>query len=195
VPKGSTEPSRYPVRPQRVTTDSCAEGLALRADRARGIPGVSEQTLERFRQTYRAHFPALSGYCASLVGDRDVGAELAQEAFARLFARWRGVRDPRAFLFFVGTNLATDHWRGRKRDASLLLRLVSERGPGNDRPRSDVAEAVESLPRSLRTVVLLHYYADLPLSDIAELTHRPLGTVKRHLHEARSRLRDVLERS
>ena len=178
-----------------MTTDSCADGMALRADRALGIPGVPEQTLEQFQQTYRAHFPALSGYCSSLVGDRDVGAELAQEAFARLFARWRGVRDPRTFLFFIGTNLATDHWRKRKRDASLLVRLVSERTPATERPRSDVAEAVETLPKTLRTVVLLHYYADLPLTDIAELTHRPLGTVKRHLHEARSRLRDVLERS
>lgn len=167
----------------------------MRGARLPGIPGVSEQTMEQFQQAYRAHFPSLSGYCASLVGDRDVGAELAQEAFARLFARWRAVRDPRTYLFFVGTNLATDHWRRRTRDASLFVRLRSERGPSQDPPRSDLAEAVECLPRALRTVVLLHYYADLPLTDIAELTHRPLGTVKRHLHEARARLRDALERS
>lgn len=177
-------------------TEPCAEPLPRYAMRdPLAIPGVARETIEEFQRTYERHFPALSGYCAQLVGDRDAGADLAQEAFARLFAKWRGVRDPRAFLFYVGTNLATDHWRRRTRDASLLTRLTHERPPAAERPRSDLAEAVECLPRTLRSVVLLHYYADLPLTEIAALTHRPLGTVKRHLHEARERLRDVLERA
>jgi RNA polymerase sigma-70 factor (ECF subfamily) len=33
--------------------------------------------------------------------------------------------------------------------------------------------------------VLLHYYADLPVEEVARLIHRPVGTVKRRLHEAR----------
>jgi RNA polymerase sigma-70 factor (ECF subfamily) len=151
--------------------------------------------VERFQQLYVDHFPALSGYCASLVENREIGAELAQEAFTRLFARWRSVHDPRAFVFFVGTNLATDHWRRRRRDTSLLARLRFERARIADRPASGVVEAIAALPRPLREVVLLYYYADLPLADVATATGRPLGTVKRQLHDARARLRDLMEES
>ena len=160
-----------------------------------GVPAVAE---EPFLVLYREQFGALSAYCTSLVGNRETGAEIAQEAFTRLFARWWTVRNPRAFLFFVATNLATDHWRDSRRAESLLARLRAERRPdrvpGPDQPRSDVRDAVESLPRALRDVALLHYYADLPLAEIATLTRRPLGTVKRQLHQARALLQAALER-
>jgi RNA polymerase sigma-70 factor (ECF subfamily) len=44
----------------------------------------------------------------------------------------------------------------------------------------------------LREVVLLHYYADLPVAEVAAAIHRPVGTVKRRLHEARALLTDAV---
>jgi DNA-directed RNA polymerase specialized sigma24 family protein len=41
--------------------------------------------------------------------------------------------------------------------------------------------------------VLLHYYAELPIADIAKALHRPLGTVKRQLAEGRASLLATIE--
>jgi RNA polymerase sigma-70 factor (ECF subfamily) len=41
--------------------------------------------------------------------------------------------------------------------------------------------------------VLLHYYADLPLAEVARVMHRPLGSIKSRLSEARARLAQLLE--
>jgi RNA polymerase sigma-70 factor (ECF subfamily) len=145
---------------------------------------------DRFDALYEAQFPRLAGYCLALVGERDAATDVAQEAFVRLYARWTTVRDPRAWLYYVATNLTHDHWRGRQRDAGVVAAAglaASRRGP---EPAYDpwLRDLVERLPERLRKPVLLHYYADLPVEEVARLLRRPPGTVKRRLHEARALL-------
>ena len=143
-----------------------------------------------FSRLYTEHFGRLSGYALSLVGDPGVATDVAQEAFTRLFARWGRVRDPRAWVFFVATNLANDHWRRTQRDRDLgaALRDVTT---GEDAAHDPwLRDLVDRLPAPLRQAVLLHYYADLPVEEVARLVHRPVGTVKRRLHDARRLLAD-----
>lgn len=150
------------------------------------------ETLAEFGALYEAHFVPLASYCANLVEDANAGTDLAQEAFTRLFARWRSVRHHRAYVYLVATNLVRHHWRTR-RDERLVLRELSH-GDGIVRGADlSLRDLVERLPDKLRTVVLLHYYADLPITEIARLVHRPTGTVKQRLHEARRRLQRAME--
>jgi RNA polymerase sigma-70 factor (ECF subfamily) len=137
---------------------------------------------------YSEHFGRLSGYALSLVGDPGTATDIGQEAFTRLFARWGRVRDPRAWVYFVATNLATDHWRRSQRDRALtdnLRDVVAHHDTAHDPWLRDL---VDRLPAHLRQAVLLHYYADLPVDEVARLIHRPVGTVKRRLHDARTLL-------
>ncbi|MDT7572738.1 MAG: hypothetical protein QOE05_2912 [Actinomycetota bacterium] len=137
---------------------------------------------------YSDHFGRLSGYALSLIGDPGLATDVAQEAMTRLFARWGRVRDPRAWVYFVATNLATDHWRRSQRDRALtdsLRDVTSHHDPAHDPWLRDL---VDRLPSHLRQAVLLHYYADLPVDEVARLVHRPVGTVKRRLHDARTLL-------
>lgn len=71
-----------------------------------------------FTEIFREEFPRLAGYCAGLVGDRDLGGDLAQEAMARTWGRWTSVRDPHAYAFLVATNLAP----ARRTSRQLLRR-------------------------------------------------------------------------
>lgn len=149
-------------------------------------------TAVSFEDLYRMHFRDLSGYCAGLLDDDALGVDVAQEAFVRLFGRLRAVRDPRAWLFLVATNLVRDEWRrrARHRDAVEALRIRSARTVAAD--DGAVLDAVRRLPGPLAEVVLLHYFADLRLEDVAVLIRRPLGTVKRRLHDARGALHDAI---
>jgi RNA polymerase sigma-70 factor (ECF subfamily) len=164
------------------------QGAAAVAAALPALPGVSAATTRDFAALYTAEFGRLAGYLTALTGDVDVGREAAQESFTRLFARWRSVREPRAFAYVVGTNLCRHHWKQSSRERAAVATLGAALPEG--RPAHDpwLQDLVQRLPERLREVVLLHYYADLPIDQVAAAIHRPVGTVKRRLHEARAAL-------
>jgi RNA polymerase sigma-70 factor (ECF subfamily) len=177
-----------------VTAEVATSGFVLdravpAAERALpSLPGVSASAATDFAALYTAEFGRLAGYLTALTGDVDAAREAAQEAFTRLFARWRSVREPRAFVYVVATNLCRHSWRQSGRERNVVARLGEALTEG--RPDHDpwLRDLVERLPVRHREVVLLHYYADLPVAEIATALHRPVGTVKRRLHEARNQL-------
>lgn len=146
----------------------------------------SETLAERFRALYRAEYPKVAGYAYRLTRDSEQANDIAQEAFTRLLSRFVGVREPKAYLFHIATNLARTTWAARARAAQHAARLVDERV--EEAPDRSVVDAIARLPLKYREVVLLHYYADLPVTDVAAAVRRPPGTVKRQLAEARALL-------
>ena len=142
---------------------------------------------EVFAAFYAEHWPAVAGYCAGLVRSGHVGDELAQEAFTRLYARWGRPKDPLAYTYRIAHNLAFDHHRALARERQQLVE------PAAEDTDPALLDAVRRLPLSLRDVTLLHYFADLPLTVVAQALRRPLGTVKRQLHDARQQLAETLK--
>jgi RNA polymerase sigma-70 factor (ECF subfamily) len=145
-----------------------------------------------FDEMFNTVAPRLTGYCVTLVGNVELAHDIAQESFVRLFARWRTVRSPRAYVYLVATNLAREHWRRAKVEQRVLAHVA---GPPGESPAHDpwLWDLVGRLPARLRTVVLLHYYADLTIEDVARQLHLPKGTVKQRLHHARGLLQDAIE--
>lgn len=143
---------------------------------------------QAYEELYRAEFPALAGYCLRLTGDEQAARNAAQEALTRLFARFRSVAHPRPWLYTVATNLCRDGWAKRTRDQDAARRVHVEMGsaalPG---PDSTVRDAVDRLPARLRSAVLLHYYADLRIADVALALSVPEGTGQRHSRGAQPR--------
>lgn len=165
-----------------VTTDMASERTASRDEVARAL--------------WSEHYPRLAGWCASLVGDIETAHDIASDAFERLLARWARVDDPRAYLYVVATNRVRDHWRKQRRDRELESRLRPRDQDEVVSPAADpwLRDLVMQLPDRLRRPVLLHYYADLPVTDVARALRRPVGTIKRSLAEGRARLLQDIER-
>ncbi len=140
------------------------------------------------RALWNEQYAPLAGWCAALVGDREAAHDIASEAFARLLSRWLTVNDPKGYLYVTATNLVRDRWRRDTRDRKLQARL--EQTTARSTPACDpwLRDLVERLPDRLRMPVLLHYYADMSVAEIAAALHRPEGTVKRMLHDGRARL-------
>ncbi|MGO4343718.1 RNA polymerase sigma factor [Pedococcus sp. 2YAF34] len=148
------------------------------------------------REVYDVHYGRLAGWTARLVGDHDLGHDLATEAFLKLFRDFARVDDPRAWLYTVTANLVRDHWRKRGRESVAYTR--HEGGRDDFTPDPDLAttltvrDAVLELPDRLRVVVLLHYFADLPVATVARQLEKSEGTVKRDLFDARQRMAKTL---
>jgi RNA polymerase sigma-70 factor, ECF subfamily len=146
---------------------------------------------------FHAEFPRLAGFCASTLGQPAVGADIASEAMLRVLTKWRHVDDKRAFVYKVATNLAIDELRRSTSRRKTVERLARTSASSTTAPSAEtvavadlvVRDLVTSLPARLRAPVLLHYYADLTVEDVARQLHRPPGTVRRWLAEARQLLR------
>jgi RNA polymerase sigma-70 factor, ECF subfamily len=162
-----------------------AEGGLVQRDALRREPASHDADL-RARELWLAYYGPLAGWCRVLVGDTEVAHDIAAESFARLLGRLVGVRDPRAYLYVTATRLVADHWRARARDMKLGERIVLQERSGEALDTAWLRDLVERLPERLRAPVLLHYYADLSVADVAAALHRPVGTIKRSLSEGRA---------
>ncbi len=148
------------------------------------------------REVYDAHYGRLAGWTGKLVGDPDLAHDLATEAFVKLVRSWSTIDEPRAWLYATTANLVRDHWRrrGREQTAYGKVGLAQESAaPPDLATRLTVRDAVLALPDRLRVVVLLHYFADLTVAQIATHLGKAEGTVKRDLFDARHRMALLLE--
>jgi RNA polymerase sigma factor (sigma-70 family) len=139
---------------------------------------------------------ALSLYC----GDRGVAEELAQDALSRACRDWRKVRrlDTRgAWTHRVAINLANSYFRRAAAEARAKRRLERQQRVHTD-PAVDAAAAmtirtaVSSLPRRQRTALILRYFADLSVRDVAAAMECPEGTVKTLTRKAIASMRQSL---
>jgi RNA polymerase sigma-70 factor (ECF subfamily) len=82
--------------------------------------------------------------------------------------------------------------RGLRRDA-LWMTVASLFRPRDPAPPDlDVADAVNRLPRGQRVAIVLHYYEDRPVAEIARILGCTESTARVHLHKGRKRLAELL---
>ena len=97
----------------------------------------------------------------------------------------------RAWLVKITVNCARQQCRHRGR--VLYLSELEPLAGGREDPRPhELWDAVLSLPPEQRTAVVLFYYEDLSLREIARTLRVPEGTVKSRLSRGRERLRTLL---
>jgi RNA polymerase sigma-70 factor (ECF subfamily) len=164
----------------------------------RGDPTAFEEVVRRtYRQVYTQ--------ALRLVGDRQEAEDVAQDAFLRAFRGLRGFRGDAQFetwLYRIVANAAMSHLRRRKRFGELLAD-DGERSPVLDPAapvrvaeeavdRDALVRALEALPASLRTVVVLKDVYGLSCQEIGEHIGISEGAVKVRLHRARRRLKAML---
>lgn len=131
----------------------------------------------------------LALYC----GDREVAEDLAQETLLRLCRDWGRVRNldnPQAWLHRVAINLAHSHYR-RKAIERRITGLLPRRDADSESPTAEVEtlELLRPLPHKQRVALLLHYYVDMSVADVARVMRLPEGTVKTLIHRGSHRLR------
>lgn len=143
---------------------------------------------------------ALVRYATLLAGDPREGEDLAQEALVRTFSRGRGaLREPAAVEGYVRRailNAYLDaHRRRRLWDGVRHLVARSDVAPGHDlaaAERSDVEVALARLAPRHRAAVVLRFYDDLTVPEVARRLGVSDGAVKRYLHEGVAALEELL---
>ena len=185
------QPSRAAAHPWNVGDDIITLGGPARRDRDRDA-AVAIESL------FHAHYSRLTYTAFSLTGDRDLAEQLAQEAFLRLWRRWRWIADPQAapaYLQRTVLNLSRETIRRKVIERRALKAREMERPPQELPDSAEMValrRAIAGLPARKRECVVLRFLLGMSEAETASLLGVSVGTVKSQTHKGLRLLRERL---
>jgi len=175
-------------------------------------PLASDEIIERclngdqaaWETIVRLYWRKVFNVAYKFVGKHDEAEDLTQDIFLRVF-KSLDTFDRRAnfqtWLISVSRNLCIDHYRSVRKeretidrdiDANELSPPSADQGPFAALEQRDRVEllrrALSSLPRTLRTAVVMRDIQELSYQEIADRLRLPEGTVKSRINRGRTEL-------
>lgn len=187
------------VIPEPTTSDA-----KLLARYAQGDVECLDELVERYRKP-------LFSWFVGMTGSHSDAEDLFQDLWIRVIKNADRFKDVsfRAWMWQIARNLLIDFRRKKKCDFSLdevsdeedhpLLETLVAKGPTpqQDVERTDLArkamQAVGQLPAVQREVFLMRVEGDIPFQEIAKILKVPLNTALGRMHDATTRLKQMLK--
>ena len=149
-------------------------------------------TRERFISEVRACQGRLRRFLTSLCGDAALADDIAQEALVRAYvSSGRFIGNFKAWLFRIAYNCFIDNLRRMPdtTDLDKAARVAGDEDSDAAFRQEELRRALALIPEKERTAIVLHYFEDLPIKDIAVIMQVPSGTVKYYLSVGRDHLK------
>ncbi|MFC1712452.1 RNA polymerase sigma factor [Candidatus Poribacteria bacterium] len=158
-----------------------------------------------FEQLFHRHQDRVYSVAIRMMNNPEDALDMTQEIFLRAYQKISKFKFTSAFstwLYRLATNLCIDELRKRKRSANTTpLEEAISQSDGNT-PEDDaiskdrekrIWQAINSLKEKERAIIVLRDIEGLSYKEIAEVFGCSLGRVKSRIHEARQKLKDILE--
>jgi RNA polymerase sigma-70 factor (sigma-E family) len=153
-------------------------------------------SVEEFVEFASAMSPRLRRTAFLLCGDWHTAEDLAQTALTKVFVSWRRIRRQDALHAYTNRTLINAYLAHRrlKRTGELLTATFPERAVQDPAPetRMVLLEALATLPPRSRAVVVLRFWADLSVEQVADVMGCSTGNVKKLSARALDKLRLIL---
>jgi RNA polymerase sigma-70 factor (ECF subfamily) len=193
-------------------TLSAAHTAMTQAENASIARGLKRQDAELLDHLIEQYQHRLLRYLLFLTGRREVAEDLFQETWMRVLVRgaqYNGKARFDTWLFTIARNLVID--LSRKRTMASLDEMsdsneddrpfeVAMAGPSpleqftTREDSAEVGEVLLTLDAPYREVLVLRFYEEMSLEEIAGMTRAPLSTVKSRLYRGLASLKPELER-
>jgi RNA polymerase sigma-70 factor, ECF subfamily len=190
---------------------SAALAAQVQSENAAIAQGLKRQDPELLDQLIELYQHRLMRYLLFLTGKREIAEDLFQETWMRVLVRgaqYNGKARFDTWLFTIARNLVID--LSRKRTMASLDEMSE--GGEDDRPfevamsgpspleqfqshedSAEVSAVLLKLDSTYREVLVLRFYEELSLDEIANVTHAPLSTVKSRLYRGLAALKPEME--
>lgn len=148
----------------------------------------------------RKHYEEILKYCCYHCPDLSYAEDLTQETFLHFFKKlsdYRYMGKTRNYLYTIAGNLCRDYYKKTK--DNLLKEPLKEIQNGLQRSESEdilnkiaIEASLHHLPQELQEVIVLYYFQQLKLTEIAEALQISLPLVKYRIKQAKKRLEKLL---
>lgn len=155
----------------------------------------------RLARVYTDVMPEAVRLAHYLTNDRELAADLAQEAFIRAAGRFQYLRSADSFRLYLRRtvmNLCKNHYRRLAVERAFLRREAATEIPVEDFPnieaKEEVRKGLESLPFRQRSAVVLRYYMGMSQLEVAESLRCSEGAAKSLINRGLNALRGSLSK-
>ena len=145
-------------------------------------PAVTIEAI--YRQEADKLWRALYAFSA----DADIASDAVAESFAQAIRRGSAIRDPRAWVWKSGFKIASGELKARSRN----VHDIPDSSYFDPEADTELLAALAQLSDGQRAAVVLHYYADAPVREIARRTGMSQLSVRANLSRGRKRLKQLL---
>jgi len=152
----------------------------------------------RLGELYERHAPEAVRLGYLITGDAALAEDLVHEAFVKLLGRFRDLRNPDAFHWYLRktvVNLARSHFRHARVEreyAEREGRRPAEQADADPTGHDEMWAALARLSERQRAAIVLRYYEDLTEAQTADVLGVRLGTVKSLVARGMARLREEM---
>ena len=142
-----------------------------------------------------ASYPSLFRLAYTYMRNADDAMDVVQESVCKAISRYDGIRNEqaiRSWLCRIVVNTAMDQLRRRKRE--ITVEQMPESGYEDTYSNLDLQRLLNELNDRERTIVVLRFFEDMRLQDIAEITGENPNTVKTTLYRCLKKMRIQMEK-
>ncbi len=146
-----------------------------------------------FEAFYERHWKYVYKLCFTYMKSASDAEDCAEDVFVKVLTGEITFDDEvheRNWLTVAAINLCKDRLKRCKRKAVMPIDDEPELAAPEQEDRSDVPEAVRSLPVKYKDVIWLYYYEGYQTDEIAEILGRPPSTIRNQMRDARKLLKD-----
>ncbi|MBO4367759.1 MAG: sigma-70 family RNA polymerase sigma factor [Clostridia bacterium] len=158
---------------------------------------MNPSDLENIYATYSGK---VMGYLTARLQCRADAEDLCASVFEKVLRKWDEYDEEKAsvstWIFTITRNTVIDYYRKTKPALELDENIASEDAVDDamlqEETLSELAAALKKLPEELQTIVVLAYYDQKPLTEIAKAMHLSYGAVKLRHQKAIAMLRESM---
>lgn len=163
-----------------------------------------EMETYNLEEIYSEYYPKVLQYIQNHTNGHMDAEDIAQNVFVKVFAKWDTFDSAKSsvstWIFNIMRNTLIDHQRSMSyRQHDELSEFLADDSDDMldslilEEEQDRLADALEALSVEERDLIILHYYSERTLLEIAEMMRRPYGQIKRLHTKALKNLRQQME--
>ena len=154
---------------------------------------MSRENLMDFDSIYLEYKDYIYRTCILYLKDHHLAEDCTQDVFIKVYKKqksYKGKSSLKTWITRICINCCRDMLRKRREEDNLDEALPAIKSDYSE--KLIVSEAVMSLPLQFREVVILYYYREFTMKEIAEITHTKIPNVEYRIRRAKELLKERL---
>lgn len=159
------------------------------------IWGMKNGNENAFNEFVCKYYPDILKFCYRKLNGNNYAEDITQETFQkffRMFDCYKHYGKAKNYLYVIANNLCKDFYK-KKVEPSIeeVTDLITDIYKSVDR-KIDLEEAIKQLPEELEEIIILYYFQELKLKEIAVILDVGLPLLKYRIKKAKNQLRKII---